>query len=115
VICTSVHGSTLGKRLLSMQVIQDDGSSCRLKSATIRELGYFVDVMFFGAIGYFAMRNDPEHKRHGDDWADTIVCKRAHAPLASQQGAMRFVLGLALAIAGDTALLMTGFLIQISF
>jgi uncharacterized RDD family membrane protein YckC len=115
VICSSIHGSTLGKLLLSMQVMQDDGSPCRLKSATIRELGFFVDAMFFGVIGYFAMRNDPEHKRHGDDWADTIVCKRAHVPLASQQGAMRFVLGLGLGIAADMALLMTGLLIQISF
>jgi uncharacterized RDD family membrane protein YckC len=115
VICTRIHGSTLGKLLLSMQVIQDDGSPCRLKSATIRELGFFVDTMFFGVIGYFAMRDDPEHKRHGDDWADTIVCKRAHVPLASQQGAMRFVLGLALGMAADMALLMTSLLIQISF
>jgi uncharacterized RDD family membrane protein YckC len=114
VICTSVHGSTLGKLLLSMQVIQDDGSPCRPKSAIIRELGYFVDAMFFGVIGYFAMREDPEQKRHGDEWADTIVCKRAHVPSTSQQPGMRFVLGLLLGIIADIALLMTGWLIQMN-
>ena len=114
VICTSVHGSTLGKLLLSMQVIQDDGSPCRPKSAIVRELGYFVDVMFFGVIGYFAMREDPEQKRHGDDWANTIVCKRAHVPAASKRDWMRFVLGLLLGIAADIAFLMTGLLIQMN-
>lgn len=114
VICTSIHGSTPGKLLLSMQVIQDDGSPCRPKSAIIRELGYFVDAMFFGVIGYFAMREDPEHKRHGDDWAHTIVCKRIHVPAASKQNGMRFALGLLLAITADIALLMIGLLIQMN-
>ena len=68
-----------------MQVIQDDGSPCRPKSAIIRELGYFVDAMFFGVIGYFAMRDDPEQKRHGDTWADTIVCKRANLAKATSK------------------------------
>jgi uncharacterized RDD family membrane protein YckC len=114
VICTSVHGSTLGKLLLSMQVIQDDGSPCRPKSAIIRELGYFVDAMFFGVIGYFAMRDDPEQKRHGDEWADTIVCKRAQVPSASRRPGTQFVLGFLLGIAADIALLMTGLLIQMN-
>jgi uncharacterized RDD family membrane protein YckC len=114
VICTSVHGSTLGKLLLSMQVIQDDGSPCRPKSAIIRELGYFVDALFFGLIGYYAMREDPEQKRHGDQWADTIVCKRAQVPSASRRPGMQFVLGLLLGIAADIALLMTGLLIQMN-
>jgi uncharacterized RDD family membrane protein YckC len=115
VICTSVHGSTLGKLLLSMQVIQDDGSPCRPKSAIIRELsGYFVDALFFGLIGYYAMSEDPERKRHGDEWADTIVCKRAQVPSASRRPGMQFVLGFLLGIAVDIALLMTGLLIQMN-
>src|SRR5579863_1383530 len=114
VICTSVHGSTLGKLLLSMQVIQDDGSPCRPKSAIIRELGYFVDALFFGLIGYYAMREDPEQKRHGDEWADTIVCKRDKVPSASKRPGTQFLLGLLLGIAADIALLMTGLLIQMN-
>jgi uncharacterized RDD family membrane protein YckC len=114
VICTSVHGSTLGKLVLGMQVIQDDGSPCRPKSAIVRELGYFVDAMFFGVIGYFAMHEDPEQKRHGDEWADTIVCKRAQVPSASRRSGMQFGLGLLLGIAADMAALMTGWLIQMN-
>jgi len=112
VICTSIHGSTLGKLLLRMQVIQDDGSPCRPKSAILRELGYFVDALFFGVVGYFAMHEDPEQKRIGDGWADTIVCKRAQVPSTSKQTGMRFVLGLLLGITADIALVMTGMLIR---
>jgi len=114
VICTSIYGSTVGKLLLRMQVIQDDGSPCSLKSAFVREVGYFVDALFFGLIGYYAMKDDPEQKRHGDEWAHTIVCKRSHVPLASRQGAMRFVLGLMLAIIADIAVLITGMLVQMN-
>jgi uncharacterized RDD family membrane protein YckC len=114
VICTSIHGSTLGKLVLGVQVIQDDGSPCRPKSAILRELGYFVDALFFGLIGYFAMHEDPEQKRLGDGWADTIVCKRAQVPSASKRDAMRFVFGLLLGITADMALLMIGWLIQMN-
>jgi uncharacterized RDD family membrane protein YckC len=114
IICASVHGSTLGKLVLSMQVVQDDGTPCRPRSAIIRELGYFVDGMFFGIIGYASMKDDPQQRRHGDDWAHTIVCKRADVPAQSKQGAMRFILGLMLGIFADIALMMVGLLVQMN-
>jgi uncharacterized RDD family membrane protein YckC len=115
VICTTISGSTLGKLLLSMQVVQDDGSPCHLKSAVIRELGYFVDGLFFGLIGYAAMKGDPKQKRHGDDWADTIVCMRAGLPPQSRPAAMKVVLGLMLGVFADIALLTLGSLVQMNF
>ena len=87
---------------------------CRPKSAIIRELGFFVDGMFFGLVGYFAMREDPEQQRLGDEWGDTIVCKRAQVPSTSQKSGTQFVLGLLLGIAADIALLMTGWVIQMN-
>ena len=114
VICTSVYGSTVGKFLLRMQVIGDDGSPCSLKSAFVREAGYFVDTLFFGLIAYYAMKEDPERKRHGDDWAGTLVCKRSHVPVASRQGGMRFVLGLTLGVIADIAIVVTGLLVQMN-
>lgn len=115
VVCTSVSGRTLGKLLLSMQVVQDDGSCCGVKSAVVRELGYFVDAMFFGVIGYFAMRDDPEQKRHGDDWARTMVVRRSDVPRNAQPGSMRIVLGLMLGIFVDVAALAVGMLLRMSF
>lgn len=115
VICTSVSGRTLGKLLLSMQVIQDDGAPCRLKSAIIRELGYFIDALFFGIIGYAAMKDDPRQKRHGDDWADTVVAKRANVSEGTKQDSkMRFLLGFMMGACADIAILMLGFLIKVN-
>jgi uncharacterized RDD family membrane protein YckC len=114
VICASIHGSTLGKLLLSLQVVQDDGARCHPKSAIIRELGYFVDAMFFGIIGYMSMRGDPQQKRHGDEWAHTLVCRRSGVPTESRQGTMRFILGLMLGICADVAFLMVGLLVQMN-
>ena len=114
VICETVHGSTLGKLALSMQVVQEDGSPCRLKSAIIRELGYFVDALFFGIIGYFAMKDEAEHQRYGDQWADTIVCKRSDAPVESRQDGARFVLAVMLGTFLNMAILMVGALIQMN-
>ncbi len=114
VICESIHGSTLGKLLLSLQVLQEDGSRCRPTSAIIRELGYFVDVLFFGFIGYVAMKDTDEQQRYGDQWAHTIVCKRSDVPPESQQSTMRFVLGVMLGIFAYVAFLMMGLLIQMN-
>lgn len=114
VICTTVHGSTLGKLILRMQVLQEDGLPCSPKSAIIRELGFFVDGLFFGLVAFGAMRDDPQQKRLGDGWANTVVCKRADVPSASRQGGTRFALGFLLGVTADIALLMTGLLIQMN-
>ena len=115
VICASVSGTTLGKLVLSMQVVQDDGSPCRLKSAFIRELGFFADQLFFGVVGYAVMKDDPMQKRLGDDWAGTVVTKRAYLPTpAKHDWAMKFLLGFTLGVFADIAFLMLGFLIQMN-
>ena len=62
----------------------------------------------------FTVGEDPEQKRVGDGWADTIVCQRAQVPSTSKQTGMRFALGLLLGITTDMALLMTGWLIQMN-
>jgi uncharacterized RDD family membrane protein YckC len=112
-ICTSVHGSTLGKRLLSLQVIQDDGSRCRPRSAIIRELGFFVDSLFFGVVGYAAMSANEEHKQQGDRWADTIVREIPKGSPESEAG--RFVLGLAIGVMADMVFVIAGLLIMMLY
>lgn len=112
VISTTICGSSLGKRMCSLQVLQDDGSPCGFRSALIRELGYFVDSLFFGLIGYAAMRSTDEQKRYGDEWAGTIVCHMSDVPPASLQSGTRFLLGLTLGLAADAALILLGLLLQ---
>lgn len=113
VIFDTLHGSTVGKLALQMVVVQEDGSPCRFKSAVIRELGYFVDALFFGIIGYMAMDRTPQHQRYGDDWARTIVCSRSSVAPDKRRSAGRFVFALFFALMADAALIMTGMLVRI--
>jgi uncharacterized RDD family membrane protein YckC len=83
-ICEGIHGSTLGKLMLSMVVVQEDGSPCKVRSALLRSIAYFVDGMFFGLVGYLAMQKTPQQQRYGDEWAHTIVCKRDRVAARSE-------------------------------
>jgi uncharacterized RDD family membrane protein YckC len=114
VIFTTVHGSSMGKRILGMVVVQEDGSPCKLKSAVVRELAYVIDALFFGIIAYTAMQNDPKEQRHGDEWAKTIVCKRSQVSPENLRGPERFVVASVFALAADAAFVMTGLLVVIA-
>jgi len=114
VIFTTVHGSTVGKRVLSMVVVQEDGTPCRFKGAVIRELAYFVDALFFGLIAYVAMQGTDEQQRHGDQWAHTLVCKRNALTPDKLRGGSRFALALVFALIADSALIMTSLLLKIA-
>lgn len=112
-ICEGFHGSTLGKRLFSLVVVQEDGTPCRMRSALVRSLGYLVDSLFFGLIGYRNMQNSPQQQRHGDEWAHTVVCKRSTVAPENLRGIGTFIAALLLAAMADIALMMSGLLLQI--
>lgn len=114
VVSVSVHGSTLGKHVLSMVVVQEDGTPCRVGSAIIRELGYFFDALFFGAVGYSCMQVNLKKQRYGDQWAHTIVCKRSSVAPDLLRSDTRFALGLTLAMMADAALTIVGLLLRIN-
>jgi uncharacterized RDD family membrane protein YckC len=113
-LCEGLHGSTLGKLLLKMVVVQENGTPCRLRAAAIRSLAYFIDGIFFGLVGYLAMKKTPQEQRYGDEWAHTIVCRRSDAPPQSLRGGGRFLAVFFLAAAVHAALLMIGLLIQVT-
>ncbi len=97
-----------------MVVVQEDGTPCRFWPAIIRELGYFVDGIFFGLIGYFEMQKSMKEQRYGDEWAGTVVCKRSAVAPEQLRGGGRFVLGLMLGLMADAALIMIGLLVVIN-
>jgi uncharacterized RDD family membrane protein YckC len=113
-ICEGFHGSTPGKLMLSMVVIQEDGSPCRPGSAWIRSFAYIVDSLFFGLVGYFNMQKNPQQQRHGDEWAHTIVCRRANVAAQSLRGLGRFSLVLFFATLAAAALAILGMVIQLT-
>ena len=108
--CEWIHGSTPGKLLLGMTVVQEDGSPCRFRPAIIRSFAYFVDGLFFGLIGYLNMQKTAQQQRHGDEWAHTVVGRRSVVSPQNRRGGGRFALALFLATMADAALLMSGFL-----
>jgi len=111
-ICEGFHGSTPGKLLLGFVVVQEDGTPCRFGSAFIRSIGFFIDGLFFGLIGYFAMQKTPQEQRHGDEWAHTIVGRRANVTRSNLRSMGQFTMVFLLAAMADAALLMTGMLLK---
>jgi uncharacterized RDD family membrane protein YckC len=113
-VCEGVHGSTLGKRMLSLVVVQEDGSPCGFGSALIRSFAYLIDSLFFGLVGYLAMQKSPQEQRHGDEWAHTIVCKRSDAPPQSLRAGGRFLGVLLLALVADGAFILVSLLMKLN-
>jgi len=112
-LCEGIHGSTPGKLMLAMVVVQEDGAPCAPKAAWIRSLAYVIDSLFFGIVAYSAMQDSPLEQRLGDKWAGTVVCRRADVPPISLRGLDRFVLALFFASIVDSALCMLGLLIKV--
>ena len=113
-ICEGFHGSTPGKLLFSMVVVQEDGSPCRPGSAWIRSFAYIIDSLFFGLIGYLAMQKNPQQQRHGDEWAHTIVCRRSNVAPQNLSGIGQFTLALFFAVLADAALIILGAVIRLT-
>jgi uncharacterized RDD family membrane protein YckC len=72
IIFECVYGATLGKLILGMRVIMDDGKSCSFKAAVIRGLLRYIDGLFFAIPAYTTMKA-PLYKRIGDNSAHTFV------------------------------------------
>jgi len=113
IVCEGVHGSTLGKLALGLVVVQEDGTPCRINSAVIRSFAYLVDALFFGLIGYLAMKGSPQMQRHGDQWANTMVCKRSAIQTNNLRGGGQFAMALFLAAMLDAAFIIFGMFLNL--
>ena len=66
---------SIGKLICGLRVVQTDGSPVNMEGAFIRNLAYYVDALFFGLVGYDAMKKSVLEQRYGDRWAGTVVVK----------------------------------------
>ncbi len=73
VIAEWTAGATLGKAVLGLRVRSSDLAPCTLRGAIVRNIGYYVDGLFFGAIAYGSMSKSPQQQRLGDKWGRTVV------------------------------------------
>ncbi|MEV0793344.1 RDD family protein [Kribbella sp. NPDC050459] len=83
---TLTRGRTLGKMVLGLKVVRDDGSSIRFRHALVRTLmWFFVDFApwFAACPGIVASLMNKQGKRIGDMVSGTVVIRERNQPMAS--------------------------------
>jgi uncharacterized RDD family membrane protein YckC len=90
-----IYGASIGKIILHMRVVMEDGSPCRLGPAAMRGLLRLIDGLFFGIIAYWTMRQ-PLYQRVGDKVAKTIVVGIEEIPNRRRLLSWRLLVSLAL-------------------
>lgn len=70
----SQNGQTLGKRIMGVRVIKDDGSPVDLATAVVRYIGYALSSLIF-CLGYLAAAFDSRKRAWHDRIAHTLVVR----------------------------------------
>jgi uncharacterized RDD family membrane protein YckC len=77
IVLEAVMGGTLGKLLLGMHIIKEDGSHIGLGASIIRNILRIIDILPFAYIlGAIFIWTSPYKQRLGDRVARTIVVRR---------------------------------------
>lgn len=71
------YGQTIGKKLLSIVVVTEDGSPLELVDAAVRNLLRFIDAILFYLVGAIVIFVTADDQRLGDVAADTLVVRTA--------------------------------------
>jgi len=107
-----IYGASLGKVVCQLRVLQQDGQPSNMKGALIRNFGWLIDGLFFGAVGWNSMVKSPLRQRYGDVWGKTIVIKAKDIPACSKRSLIRFLGGFFLGVAGWVLLLALGIVLK---
>jgi uncharacterized RDD family membrane protein YckC len=100
-ICEAYYGSTLGKLILGLFVVNKKGEQISFGAGLIRSVLFFIDSFFFGLVGYAFMKDSPLKQRLGDRAAGTVVVKRSEVKSSEiPSGCMLFIV-LLIALAFD--------------
>ena len=93
VVFEAVSGRTIGKRLVGLRVVDDDGDSISWGQALGRNLVRVVDAFLFYFVAAIFVWSSSRRQRLGDRAANTFVIRDQGerreprvAPMASQQG-----------------------------
>ena len=76
VFCEAATGATLGKRMVGIQVIGEDGEQLTFGASLVRNLLRLVDCLFFYLVGGIFALTSPNGQRLGDRAAHTLVVRR---------------------------------------
>jgi uncharacterized RDD family membrane protein YckC len=76
VLCEAATGATLGKRIVGIHVVGEDGKQLTFGAALVRNLVRLVDCLFFYLVGGVFALTSPRGQRLGDRAAHTLVVRR---------------------------------------
>jgi len=99
-----LHGSTIGKRLLGLSVVSDDGAPAGFGAGVRRSVALLVDAL----LGAYWIRESPRAQRIGDVWASTLVVRVKDVPAGSRRSALRFVAALGAGAAAGAVVVVLG-------
>jgi uncharacterized RDD family membrane protein YckC len=89
-------GTTIGKLVCGLNVVQENGRPCTALGAVKRGLVYHADALFFGLVAYNSMKDSALRQRYGDVWGKTVVVKKSVFRPTPARSAWRVLAGLAL-------------------
>ena len=75
IACEAATGMTLGKRLVGIRVVDEEGKPISVGSAIVRNLLRLVDALFFYLVGFLLAVTSPRGQRLGDRAARTLVVR----------------------------------------
>jgi uncharacterized RDD family membrane protein YckC len=75
VMCEAATGATLGKRLVGIRVVGEDGDPITFGAAVVRNLLRVVDALFFYLVGFLFAVTSARGQRLGDRAAGTVVVR----------------------------------------
>jgi uncharacterized RDD family membrane protein YckC len=76
IVCEAATGATLGKRMVGIRVVGEDGDAVTFGAAVLRNLLRLVDALFFYLVGFIFALTSTQGQRLGDRAAHTIVVRR---------------------------------------
>ena len=76
VVCEAMTGATLGKRMVGIRVVGEDGAHLTLGAAVVRNALRLVDGLFLYLVGAIFALTSPRGQRLGDRAAHTVVVRR---------------------------------------
>jgi uncharacterized RDD family membrane protein YckC len=75
IVCEAATGATLGKRMVGIRVVDEDGDRVTLGAAVVRNLLRLVDALFFYLVGFLFALTSTRGQRLGDRAAHTVVVR----------------------------------------
>ena len=68
-------GHTVGKKLLGIKVVKEDGAECGVGASFLRNLLRIIDGLFYYVVGFIFMASSDKRQRLGDRAAGTVVVR----------------------------------------